>query len=60
MGTHLPIKPVEKSSWDNFTLDRAKGWALWKALITCVWDGLESEGALQAMKVIDNLMNDAY
>jgi aminoglycoside phosphotransferase (APT) family kinase protein len=43
---------------DKDTEDRARGWALWKALVTCIWEDKESEAVNQAMKVIDVLLNE--
>ncbi len=43
---------------DKDTEDRARGWALWKALTTCVWESKESEAVKQAKKVIDILVNE--
>ncbi len=44
---------------DKDTEDRARGWALWKALATCMWDAKESEAVNQANKTIDNLLRDS-
>jgi aminoglycoside phosphotransferase (APT) family kinase protein len=43
---------------DKDTVDRGRGWALWKALTTCMWEAKESEAVKQAMKVIDILVNE--
>jgi aminoglycoside phosphotransferase (APT) family kinase protein len=43
---------------DKDTVDRARGWALWKALTTCMWEGIESTAGKQAKKVIDILLNE--
>lgn len=34
------------------TEDRARGWALWKALVTCWWDGIDSEKGREAKRVV--------
>ncbi|MEQ2525109.1 aminoglycoside phosphotransferase family protein [Bacillaceae bacterium CLA-AA-H227] len=43
---------------DKDTEDRARGWALWKALTTCVWEPKESEAVKKAKKVIEILVNE--
>lgn len=43
---------------DKDTEDRARGWALWKALTTCVWEPEGSEAVKQAKKVIEVLVNE--
>lgn len=43
---------------DKDTVDRARGWALWKALTTCVWESEESETVKRAQKVIEILVNE--
>lgn len=40
------------------TVDRARGWALWKALVTCWWDGIESEKGREAKRVVGELVGD--
>jgi Predicted aminoglycoside phosphotransferase len=42
------------------TVDRARGWALWKALVTCWWDGIESESGREAKKVIEVLVHSDH
>lgn len=43
---------------DKDTEDRARGWALWKALRTWTLEPKESEAVKQAMKVVDTLLKD--
>jgi aminoglycoside phosphotransferase (APT) family kinase protein len=43
---------------DVDTENRARGWALWKALITYAAEDKESESAREAKRVIDVLMNE--
>lgn len=43
---------------DQDTVDRARGWALWKALITCVWEDKESKAVKHSKKVIATLLNE--
>lgn len=43
---------------DVDTEDRARGWALWKALITYAAEDKESESAREAKRVIDVLLKE--
>lgn len=44
---------------DKDTEDRARGWALWKALTTCKRGPKDSEDYKQAKRVIDILLNES-
>ncbi len=37
---------------DRDTINRAKGWVLWKALTICMWDKLESDTGKEALQII--------
>ncbi|WP_169082607.1 aminoglycoside phosphotransferase family protein [Paenibacillus sp. PL91] len=49
---------LQSTGLDTETESRARGWALWKALITYAWQDKESVSALEAKKVIDVLLNE--
>lgn len=40
------------------TVNRARGWALWKALITCAWNEKGSEASNWGKHVIDTIIQD--
>ncbi|WP_445293293.1 aminoglycoside phosphotransferase family protein [Cohnella sp. 56] len=43
---------------DQDTVNRARGWALWKALITCAWNEKDSEASTWGKCVIDSIIRD--
>jgi aminoglycoside phosphotransferase (APT) family kinase protein len=49
---------LKSVSLDTETENRARGWALWKALITYAGEEKESVSAREAKKVIDVLLNE--
>ncbi|CAM3676817.1 aminoglycoside phosphotransferase family protein [Cohnella lubricantis] len=50
---------LQSAGFDTDTEDRARGWALWKALTTCVWEeDKESTAVREARKVIDILLKE--
>lgn len=51
-------KFLNSLAMDKDTIDRARGWALWKALVTWMWEDKASEAVMQAKKVIKVLMNE--
>lgn len=51
-------KFLNSLAMDKDTIDRARGWALWKALVTWMWEDKASEAVMQAKKVIKILMNE--
>ena len=44
---------------DKDTVDRARGWALWKSLTTCMWKPKESDAVKQALNVINILIKES-
>ncbi len=63
---HLPIRRVEPNGWDNRTFRlgedvwaRARGWALWKALITLSGaQGTNPAHAASAARVLGDILID--
>lgn len=45
-------------NFDDGTVNRARGWALWKALITYDWNEKDSDNAKWGKRVIDVIVND--
>ncbi|MFF2089866.1 aminoglycoside phosphotransferase family protein [Paenibacillus sp. NPDC058174] len=43
---------------DQDTVDRARGWALWKALITCAGNEKDSEASIWGKRVLDTIIED--
>lgn len=49
---------LSRMNVDEDTVDRARGWALWKALITCASNGLDSEAANWGRQVLEVIIQD--
>ncbi|TYP73368.1 aminoglycoside phosphotransferase family protein [Paenibacillus methanolicus] len=49
---------LDRMNVDEATVDRARGWALWKALITYAWNERRSELANWGKRVIDVIVVD--
>ncbi|GGG59356.1 aminoglycoside phosphotransferase family protein [Paenibacillus radicis (ex Gao et al. 2016)] len=43
---------------DQDTIDRARGWALWRALITYAWNEKDSEASTWGKRVLDTIIED--
>ncbi len=50
----------EYTGLDINTLARARAWALWKAVITCHYNGITSSDFIQAKSVLNEIINDYY
>ncbi|MFB9276654.1 aminoglycoside phosphotransferase family protein [Cohnella cellulosilytica] len=49
---------LSRMNFDRDTADRARGWALWKALITYAWNEPGSEAANWGKRAIDVILRD--
>lgn len=47
---------LKRMNFDEDTVNRARGWALWKALITCAWNEEGSEAAAWGKHVLDTIL----
>lgn len=49
---------LKRMNFDVDTVNRARGWALWKALITYAWNEVGSEASIWGKHVMDTIIRD--
>ncbi|QTH42793.1 aminoglycoside phosphotransferase family protein [Cohnella sp. LGH] len=49
---------LKRMNFDADTVNRARGWALWKALITYAWNDKDSEASVWGKQAIDDIIQD--